>query len=68
VERKHRQPKYDKEVVFALKNIWELYHKPCSEILHSTLQGDKSKEIYANQNIISHRLLIARQRSFCLDD
>jgi hypothetical protein len=21
VERKHRQPKYDKEVVFALKNI-----------------------------------------------
>lgn len=39
-ERKHRKPKYDKEVVFALKDIWELYHKPCSEILHSTLQSD----------------------------
>jgi hypothetical protein len=28
----------------------------------------KTAEIYASQNIISHRFLTARQRSFCLED
>lgn len=38
--KNQRKPKYDKEVVLALQDIWNIYHKPCSEILHANLQSD----------------------------
>jgi len=36
----HRNTKYDSEVVSALKDIWEIFNKPCGQILESLLKSD----------------------------
>ena len=56
--KNRRKPIYDREVVLALKKTWEIFHKPCSQLLQVNLQSDtlditlKDEKIQYPQRVI----------------
>lgn len=38
--KSHRNTKYDREVVSALEDVWEIFGKPCGQILEPLLKSD----------------------------